>query len=136
MVGIFYRIVAGSDGANDPYTLYFYAATAGTIALLVAYAMVTLGSIRFLFLGESRRAAGWEIVMPLAALAVVGYVVYRQMDPDGVGPSSLWNTSIGLIVPAIGILIAHLLPGLASNFGGHLTEEEGLGAAVPAGEEG
>jgi amino acid transporter len=134
VIGIFYRIVAGSDGAKDPYTLYFYAATAGTIALLVAYAMVTLGAIRFLFLGETRRAAGWEIVVPLGALAVVGYVIYRQMDPDGVGPSSLWNTSIGLIIPAIGILGALLLPGLASNFGRHLSEEEGLGAPVPAGD--
>jgi amino acid transporter len=134
VVGIFYRLVAGSDGANDPYFLYFYAATAGTIALLVAYAMVTLGAIRFLFLGATRRVAAWEIVLPLGALAVVGYVVYRQMDPDGVGPSSLWNTSIGLIVPAVGILIALLLPGLASNFGRHLSEEEGLGAAVPAGD--
>jgi hypothetical protein len=97
--------------------------------------MVTLGAIRFLFLGAARRVAGWEIVMPIGALAVVGYVVYRQMDPDGVGPSSLWNTSIGLIVPAVGILIALLLPGLASNFGRHLSEEEGLGAAaVPAGD--
>ena len=52
------------------------------------------------------------------------------MDPDGVGPSSLWNTSIGLIVPAIGILVALALPGLASNFGRHLSEDEGLG--VPA----
>jgi len=134
VVGIFYRIVAGSDGAKDPYTLYFYAATAGTIALLVAYAMVTLGAIRFLFLGATRRVATWEVVLPLGALAVVGYVVYRQMDPDGVGPSSLWNTSIGLIIPAVGILGALLLPSLASNFGRHLSEEEGLGAAVPAGD--
>jgi amino acid transporter len=134
LVGIFYRIVAGSDGARDPYTLYFYAATAGTIALLVAYAMVTLGAIRFLFAGERRRAPVWEIAMPLAALAVVGYVIYRQMDPDGVGPSSLWNTSIGLIVPAVGILAALLLPGLAANFGSHLSEEEGLGTPIPAGD--
>ncbi len=56
------------------------------------------------------------------------------MDPDGVGPSSLWNTSIGLIVPAIGILVALALPGLASNFGRHLSEEEGLGVPVPAGD--
>jgi amino acid transporter len=134
VIGIFYRIVAGSDGTKDPYTLYFYAATAGTIALLVAYAMVTVGAIRFLFIGEPRRAALWEIVMPLAALVVVGYTVYRQMDPDGTGPSSLWNTSIGLIVPAIGVVGAVLLPGFASNFGRHLSEEEGLSSAVPAGD--
>jgi hypothetical protein len=96
--------------------------------------MVTLGAIWFLFLAGTRRVAAWEIVMPIAALVVVGYVVYRQMDPDGVGPSSLWNTSIGLIVPAIGILGALALPGLASNFGRHLSEEEGLGVPVPAGD--
>jgi amino acid transporter len=134
VVGIFYRVVAGSDGANDPYTLYFYAATAGTIALLVAYAMVTVGAIRFLFFAGARRVAAWEIVLPIAALAVVGYVVYRQMDPDGVGPSSLWNTSIGLMVPAIGILGALALPGFASNFGRHLSEDAGLGVPVPAGD--
>ena len=134
VIGIFYRLVAGSDGANDPYILYFYAATAGTIALLVAYAMVTIGAIRFLFTGETRRVPAWEIVMPLAALVVVGYVVYRQMDPDGVGPGSLWNTSLGLIVPAVGVLLALLLPQLATNFGRHLSEEEGLGAPVTAGD--
>src|SRR4029079_17241693 len=115
-------------------TLYFYAATAGTIALLVAYLMVTFGAIRFLFLGETRRVPAWEIVLPLASIAVVGYVIYRQMDPDGVGPASLWNTSIGLIVPAVGVLGALALPGLASNFGRHLSEDEGMGAAVPAGD--
>ena len=56
------------------------------------------------------------------------------MDPDGTGSSSLWNTSIGLIVPAIGILIALLLPSLARNFGTHLSEDEGLGEPVPAGD--
>jgi amino acid transporter len=134
VVGVFYRLVAGDDGAKDPYTLYFYAATAGTIALLVAYAMVTLGAIRFLFFGAVRRVAAWEIVVPLAAIAVVAYVVYRQMDPDGKGPSSLWNTSIGLIVPAVGILIALLIPSLARNFGEHLREDDGLGEPVPAGD--
>ena len=134
VIGIVYRLVAGSDGANDPYTLYFYAATAGTIALLVAYLMVTFGAIRFLFLGATRRVPAWEIVLPLASIVVVAYVIYRQMDPDGVGPASLWNTSIGLIVPAVGILIALLLPSLARNFGTHLSEEEGLGAPVTAGD--
>jgi amino acid transporter len=134
VVGIFYRIVAGSDGANDPYFLYFYAATAGTIALLVAYAMVTLGAVRFLFFSGARRVAAWEIILPLGALAVVGYVIYRQMDPNGQGPSSLWNTSIGLIIPAIGVLLALLLPSLASNFGRHLSEDEGIGVAIPAGD--
>ena len=124
----------GQRRRQRPVLLYFYAATAGTIALLVAYAMVTLGAIRFLFLGATRRVAGWEIVMPLGALAVVGYVVYRQMDPDGVGPSSLWNTSIGLIVPAVG----H--PGRAPAAGSRLELRPsperggGPGRAVPAGD--
>ena len=81
VVGVFYRIVAGSDGAKDPYTLYFYAATAGTIALLVAYAMVTVGCDPLPLLAAA--PAGWptwEIILPLGALAVVGYV---DLPPDG-----------------------------------------------------
>jgi prepilin-type N-terminal cleavage/methylation domain-containing protein len=39
-----------------------------------------------------------------------------------------------VVIAIIGVLIALLLPGLASNFGRHLSEEEGLGAAVPAGD--
>ena len=82
VVGIFYRLVAGNDGANDPYFLYFYAATAGTIALLVAYAMVTLGAIRFLFLGATRRVAGWE---DRDAPRGAGRGRLRRLPPDGPG---------------------------------------------------
>jgi amino acid transporter len=131
LVAIFYRFAASPD-AKDPYFLYFYAATAGTIALLVAYAMVTLGAMRFLWTSGKARVPLYEIIVPIGALAVIGYVIYRQMDPDGKGPSSLWNTSLGLIVPAVGIFGALLLPGFASNFGRHLREEEALGTPVPA----
>jgi amino acid transporter len=134
VIGILYRVIAGGEGAKDPFVMYFYVATAGTIALLIGYAMVTLGAIRFLFLGPVRRVAAWEIVVPLASIAVVAYVVYRQMDPDGVGPASIWNTGLGVAVPVAGILIALAVPGLARNFGGHLTEEEGLGEPVIAGD--
>ena len=93
--------------------------------------MVTLGAMRFLLASGKARVPLWEIIVPIGALAVIGYVVYRQMDPDGKGPSSLWNTSLGLIVPAVGILGAVLLPGFASNFGRHLSEDEGWAAASP-----
>jgi hypothetical protein len=96
--------------------------------------MVTLGAMRFLWASGKARVPIYEIIVPIGALFVIGYVIYRQMDPDGTGPSSLWNTSLGLIVPAIGIFGAVLLPGFASNFGRHISEEEGLGAPVPAGD--
>ena len=113
---------------------YFYAATAGTIALLVAYAMVTLGALRFLWATGKARVPLYEIVVPIGALAVIGYVIYRQMDPNGTGSSSLWNTSLGLIVPAVGVVGALLLPGFASNFGHHLSDDELVAEALPAGD--
>jgi amino acid transporter len=133
LVAIFYRIAASPD-AKDPYILYFYAATAGTIALLVAYAMVTLGAMRFLWATGKARVPLYEIIVPIGALVVIGYVIYRQMDPNGTGSSSLWNTSLGLIVPAVGILGALLLPGFASNFGHHLSDDEFVAEPLPAGD--
>jgi hypothetical protein len=100
--------------------------------LLATIGVVLIGAMRFLWASGKARVPLYEIIVPIGALAVIGYVIYRQMDPDGKGASSLWNTSLGLIVPAVGIFGALLLPGFASNFGRHLREEEGLASAVPA----
>lgn len=67
--------LAGSNVLNAT----FYALTIGTLALLVAYLMATVGAIKFLFLGRQRRAPGWQIAIPLAAIAFVGYTLYKNL---------------------------------------------------------
>ena len=50
--------------------VFFWTATMGTLALLVCYVLSTLGAMRYLFFGSVRRVAQWEIVIPIAAVAV------------------------------------------------------------------
>lgn len=97
----------------------FYALTVGTIALLVAYVMATLGAIRFLFLGGAEgRAAGraappWQIVVPIAAVLFVGYTIYKNViGVDTPYDRFPWIVLAFLIV---GAAIVVFVPGLAGR---------------------
>lgn len=59
-----------------PAVLYWL--TLGTLSLLVAYALATLGAIKYLFLDRVARAPKWQIVVPILALGFIGYVIYRN----------------------------------------------------------
>jgi amino acid transporter len=93
----------------------FYALTIGTLALLVAYVMATLGALRFLFLGPERRAPGWQVVVPVAAILLVGYTIYKNVF----GLSAPYDR-FPYIVAAwllIGLAIVMLSPKMASRVG-------------------
>jgi amino acid transporter len=104
----------------------FYALTVGTISLLVAYFMATLGALRFLFLRGERRAAPWQIIVPALALAFVVYVIWKNVI--GVDPPYdrfWWIVGIWLL---IGAAIVFLVPGLAARV------TAGLRASGPDGD--
>jgi amino acid transporter len=56
----------------------FWALTIGTIALLVAYVLATIGAIRFLFFGKVGSTPKWQIVVPILALVLVIYTLYKN----------------------------------------------------------
>ena len=56
----------------------FWALTIGTIALLVAYVLATLGAVRFLFFGKVASTPKWQIVVPILGLALVVYTLYKN----------------------------------------------------------
>lgn len=57
----------------------FYALTIGTLSLLVAYVLATVGAIRFLFLGPQARAPRWQLAVPVLAIGLVGYTLYKNV---------------------------------------------------------
>lgn len=65
---------------NGTYVLNatFYALTLGTLSLLVAYMLATLGALRYLFLVGERKAPIWEMVIPIAGVAVLTYTLYKN----------------------------------------------------------
>jgi amino acid transporter len=57
----------------------FWSLTVGTIALLVAYVLATAGAIRFLFFRTAIRTPKWQIVVPVLALVLVLYTIYKNV---------------------------------------------------------
>jgi amino acid transporter len=105
---------------TTPLNAFFYMGTIGVLSLLVAYAVTNIGAIRFLFVG--RRAPAWQVVVPLIALLIVGYVLYKNV----IGPTAPYNYFPWGVAAwlAVGLAVIVLWPGLARRIGDRLTREE------------
>lgn len=99
----------------------FYWLTLGSLSLLVAYALATLGALRFLFLDGTRKAPQWQIIIPIAGLAFVLYTIYKNVI--GVhGPYRYFPLWVALWLLVAGALVAGV-PGLTGRVREHLATE-------------
>jgi amino acid transporter len=91
----------------------FYALTLGTISLLVAYVLATVGAIRFLFFAGEERAPRWQVIIPTLGGAFVVYTIYKNVVHVA-SPYSYfgWLVLAWLIV---GAAVVALVPGLATR---------------------
>jgi amino acid transporter len=90
----------------------FWSLTIGTIALLVAYAMATVGAMRFLFFGNRTRTPKWQIIVPILALVLVLYTLYK--NAVGLDAPYSWFPYIVLVWLVIGVVVS-FKRGLAEN---------------------
>jgi hypothetical protein len=68
----------------------------------------------------------WQVVIPLAALALLGYTLYRNVIPyPSSGPGHWFPIVAGgwLLAAIVAVLLA---PATARRLGGRLTASEGL----------
>jgi amino acid transporter len=66
----------------EPFDAFLWSGTIGTLILLVAYVLTTLGAIRLVF--AQRRLPGvpmWEVIVPVLGLVVLGYTILRNLFP-------------------------------------------------------
>jgi amino acid transporter len=131
-------VAAIAFGAK-PFDVFVWSGVIGTLILLVAYILATLGAMKLLFFSGQARVAMWQIVIPIGALLVLGYTIYRNIWPY----PALHNTDHSInaffflpIVCAVWILLSVVLivarPEIARRAGERLTAEEGLGSASVA----
>ena len=64
-----------------PFDTFLWSGTIGTLILLVAYILATLGCIKLVFIDRALAVRQWEIVIPLLALVMLGYTIYRNVWP-------------------------------------------------------
>lgn len=100
----------------------FYSLTIGTIALLVAYGMATAGAFRFLFLDGEPRAPRWQGVVPVLALGLILYTIYKNVV--GVEGAYRYFPYIVLAVLLAATVAVVAVPGLADRVRTRIAAEE------------
>jgi amino acid transporter len=113
--------VALRINGTTPANAFFYAGTIGVLAILVGYIVTNVGALRFLF--WERRVALWQAIVPVTAIVILVYVIYKNVHPKPPHPYDTFPYAVlGWLV--IGVLIAVLVPGLARSIGSRMTREE------------
>lgn len=103
-----------------PFDVFTIAGAAGTLILLVAYAMACLGAIRLVLAGDSA-GSRWEVAIPVLGLALLSYTVFRNIVPWPAGMSRL---GAGVAIAVLGAVVTAALarPAAARSAGARLLE--------------
>jgi hypothetical protein len=115
-----------------PFDTYSWSATIGTLVLLVVYVLACVGAIRVLFFSGTRTTPLWEIILPIGAMVVLGYTLYRNVVPYPTGAGK-WLPIAAALWIAFAIAVVVVRPKLAHEAGVRLAVDEGLMAATDAG---
>ncbi|MGH3415414.1 MAG: APC family permease [Actinocrinis sp.] len=113
-----------------PENTFVWGGTIGTLILLVAYLLTTIGAIRLIFIQRRMTVPTWQIVIPIAAIVLLGYTVYRNVYPyPAWGSSTFWLPVVSGAWLLIGIIAVIVAPGTTRRMGEKLAEREGVAAA-------
>lgn len=121
---VFAWVVLGAQ----PFDVFLALGAAGTLILLVAYVLATLGAVKLLFFSGTRQVGRWEIVIPVLSLSVLGYTLFRNLWPLPNG-SAWWGPGVALGWFALCLAAVLLRPAAARRAGELLTRSEGLSLA-------
>ncbi len=111
---------------------FAWSGTIGTLILLVTYVLATIGCVILVFVRRKLPVPMWQVVVPLLALVVLGYTLYRNVIPyPPSGPGRWFPVVAGgwLVVALVAVIVA---PGFARRLGAALTASEGIAAPQPA----
>ena len=109
---------------EDSLEIFFWTSTYGTVTLLVAYILSTIGAARFLFFGPRPLVPRYEIVIPALALAFLVYTLWKNVDVAGSPYDKFPFMVAGWILIAVAIVL--FVPGFARRIGESLRREAGL----------
>jgi amino acid transporter len=120
-----FSVVFGSDSL----TVFIDSGVIGTLILLVAYALATIGAMKLLFHSGGITRPRWEEAIPVLALLVIGYTLkvnvipYPSTDPS---TGAFWLPIICALWLLAAVVFVLARPAVARRAGDKLTEEEGL----------
>jgi amino acid transporter len=107
---------------------FLWSGTIGTLILLVAYLLATVGMTLLVFVRRKMPSVPmWQVVIPVAAVVVLGYTLYRNVYPYPTGDGRWFPAVAGawLLAAVVGVLVA---PRTARKLGEALTAGDGITA--------
>jgi amino acid transporter len=110
---------------SSAFDVFVWSGVIGTLILLVAYVLATLGAMRMLWFRGRARVPQWQMIIPIAALLVLLATLYYNVDPDA-AKATRWNYYTAGIWVIAGAVLVLVLPGLAARVGAGLARHEGL----------
>lgn len=120
LIGLIFALALGVAGRSSVEIYYWYA-TIATLCMVVAYAMASVGAIRFILKKESS-IPRWETIFPLLALGYLVYVYFIQVVGQEAPYSHFpWISGIWCV---LGLIIVLTNPSLANQIGQKLTKED------------
>lgn len=110
-----------------PFDTFLWSGTIGTLILLVAYVLATIGAMVLLFVQRRMPVPMWQAVIPIAALGVLGYTIYRNVIPyPDSGQPAYWFPIVAGGWILLCIVVVTVAGGPAARVGEALAAEEGF----------
>ena len=100
--------------------MFLWSGVIGTLILLVAYILATLGAIRLLWFSGPAKSPTWQAIIPGAALIVLLATIYYNVDPDA-ARAFRWTYYTAGIWVILGVVLVVALPGLSRRVGERLS---------------
>jgi amino acid transporter len=110
------------------FDTFLWSGTIGTLILLVAYLLATVGCIKLIWIDKKMpQVPTWEIVVPLAAVVVIGYTLYRNVFPYPAAGPPHWFPIVSFGWILLVALVAFLVPGFARRLAAGLEQLDHTG---------
>ena len=113
-------------GNVKPFDIFVGSGVIGTLILVAVYVFATIGAIKFLFFSGAKRAATWEIIIPIVGLVVLIYTLYRNVIPFPTSGASRMYPIVSALWLAVGIVAVFARPAFTKKLGARLLADENL----------
>jgi amino acid transporter len=104
-----------------PFDTFLWSGTIGTLILLVAYVLATIGCIKLVFIDKALPVAQWQIIIPLLALVMLVYTMYRNVLPYPTSGAAQWFPVVAFGWLILVTIVMFAAPGLARRLSAGMT---------------
>lgn len=108
--------------SNKPLDAFLVGGVVGTLLLLVAYLLATLGASRLLFT-SAVNGRWWQMAVLVGTGALIVATIYYNVFPYPADGPGHWYPIVAGIWLLVGVLAVSLAPGMTRAIGLHLTTE-------------